>query len=526
MVDEDIQDPQVDEIDEAEEVEVEEEKKSLEDRLTEAVEVEVDDVGSLRKKVTITIPRETLDEEINEQYGELRREALVPGFRKGRAPRRLLEKRFGNEVNETLVQQLVGAGYKVATEKEDLKVIGDPLIWVREEGAESETLVEVNKAIDVIKIPDDGSLAFSCEVEVRPEFELPEVEGIPIEKPVLTVTDEDVDTQVKRLCAMRGTYEAASDGKVKADDMLTVDLTVTSDGSELKKDEQVRLAARPQVVEGITLEKLGEVLSGAKVGDVRSVSADIPDDYTKAEFRGKQADFEIAIRDIQRLKVPEFDDQFVKGIGFETQQEVRDWLKSDLESRLVEQVRQAMAGEVYKYLLDKTEFELPERLSERQTDRVVARRMLELYRQGVPPAEVEKHMDEMRTSAREQAAHDLKLAFIMESLSEKFEVEVTEAEINGAIAAIAQRQGQRFDRVRDQLIKQDGIANLYVQLRDEKIVEQLIEKAKITEKEPEKKKAKAKEKKTLADKTTKSRPKRKSPAKTKGKKADDFADET
>ncbi|GAG38906.1 unnamed protein product, partial [marine sediment metagenome] len=238
------------------------------------------------------------------------------------------------------------------------------------------------------------------------------------------------------------------------------------------------------------------------------------------------ADIEIKIRDIQRLKVPQFDERLIKSLGFDTEKELREWIKSDLESRLGERVRQVMAGQIYKYLLGKTDFELPTRLSERQTDRVVARQMLELYRQGVPPAEVEKRMDEMKTGAREEAVRDLKLAFIMESLSEKFEVDVSEAEVNGIIASIAQRQGQRFDRVRDELVKRDGIASLYVQLRDEKIVEQLIEKAKITEKEPEKKKDKSPETEASDAKARKSRPKRKPPAKTKGKKADEFADET
>ncbi|MHC4795132.1 MAG: trigger factor [Planctomycetota bacterium] len=538
MADEELEDQQEGQVDELVETEAEgaeEEEKSLEDKLKEAVEVQLEDIGSLRRKLTITVPRETLDEQVDDQYGELRREALVPGFRKGRAPRRLLEKRFGNEVNETLVQQLVGTGYKVATEKEDLKIIGDPLIWVKEdEEAEGETLVEVGKAIDLIKMPQEGPLEFSCEVEVRPEFDLPEVEGIAIEKPILTIKDEDVDVQVERLCSMRGTYETVTEDKVQADDMLTVDLKVNSEGAELKQEENARLAARPQVIEGISLDQLGDQLSGSKVEDVCTVGGKFPDDYAKAEYRGKQADIEIKIRDIRRLKVPEFDEKFVKSVGFETEKELREWIRGDLESRLDEQVNQAMAGQVYEYLLNKTDFDLPARLSASQTDRVVARRMLELYRQGVPPAEIEKNKDQMKIGASEEAARDLKVAFIMESLSEKFEVEVSEGEINGAIAAIAQRQGQRFDRVRDELIKSDRIASLYIQLRDEKIVKQLLEKATITEKEPEreaakgpsKKASKASKEKASGDKAQSTRPKRKPPAKRKAKTEGDFADET
>src|SRR4029079_17795190 len=123
---------------------------SLQDRLKEKIDVKVEEVGPLRKKRTVAVPREFLSERLDEQYNELRRDANVPGFRKGRAPRRLLEKRFGSEVGETLVQQLVSTGYMAAIDRENLKVIGDPLVWVPEEKGEGQQLVDVQKALDTI----------------------------------------------------------------------------------------------------------------------------------------------------------------------------------------------------------------------------------------------------------------------------------------------------------------------------------------------------------------------------------------
>ena len=137
-------------------------------------------------------------------------------------------------------------------------------------------------------------------------------------------------------------------------------------------------------------------------------------------------------------RVPEMNDAFCQSLGFDKESELRDWVRSDLQSRLSEEIRRGMAGQVYKYLSDHTNFEVPERLSERQADRILARRMVELYQQGVPPTEVERHLDELRTGAREETARALKLSLIMEALAEKIEVEVTEAEVNGQIAAIAE----------------------------------------------------------------------------------------
>jgi len=458
----------------------ESEKKSLEDKLKEVVDVQVENLASLRRKLTISVPRDTLDGQVNEQYDELRREAMVPGFRKGRAPRRLLEKRFGNEVSETLVQQLVSTGYMAAVDKADLKVLGDPLIFVKGEG-DAEVLEEVQPAIEKIKLPAEGPLVFSCEVEIRPEFELPELEGIPVEKPVVSVSDEDVDTQVKRLQSARGTLEPVTEGGVQADDYVTADLKITADGQTLKEEQGVRLAARPQVVDGVVLEKLGEALGGAAAGETRTANGTIPDDYPNAEFRGKEATFEFAIKDIRRIKLPELTEEFFKSWGFETEKDLREYIRQDLESDLEAEVKRGLRGQVAKHLLDTLSFELPERLSNRQINMVTAHRILDLYRRGVPQAEAEKMMDELKTSSREDAIAELKLAFIMEKLAEKYEVEVSEGEINAQIAAIARRQGQRFDRVRDQLLKEGALNTLYLRLRDDKILDIVAEKAKVTE---------------------------------------------
>lgn len=470
--------------DESPEAGQEEAKPSLAEKLKTRVEVTVEEAGMLRKKLTVTVPRDLLDEQKDEQYGELRRDAVVPGFRRGRAPRRLLEKRFGNDVAETLVQQLVTNGYMAAVDKLELKTIGDPLIWAREKGAESDTLVDVQKAIDLLDLPADGPLTFTCEVEVRPEFELPEIEGVPLTKPVVQVTDADVDKQMDRLRMMRGHYEPVPDDAIQADDMIYADIKITSGGETLQELANAQLAARPQVVHGITLAGLGEVLVGAKAGETRTATGTLPDDYEKVELRGKEATVELKIREIHRLRMPELSDDLAKSIGFDSVEELRKFMRSEMESRLGFEVQRGLREQVRTYLLEKIAFDLPERLSNRQISQVVVRRMMDLYNQGIPPAEVAKHMDELKTTAREDAVRDLKLSFIMEKLAEKIEVEVTEGEMNAHIAEIARRQNRRFDRVRDDLIREGGATSLYLGIRDEKVLDQVVAKANITETAP------------------------------------------
>ena len=155
-------------------------------KLKEAIDVQVDDAGTLRKKLTITLPAGTVTERRSEQFGELKRDSVVPGFRKGHAPLKLVEKRFGQDVNSQLSSQLLSSSYLAAVEKEDLKTIGDPMIWAEDAKSDAGAppkLVSIEQAFELIELPSEGDFTYSCEIELQPEFDLPELKGIKIEEP-------------------------------------------------------------------------------------------------------------------------------------------------------------------------------------------------------------------------------------------------------------------------------------------------------------------------------------------------------
>lgn len=177
------------------------------------------------------------------------------------------------------------------------------------------------------------------------------------------------------------------------------------------------------------------------------------------------------------------DETFLRAQGFDSEDDLRSAIRESLEARLDATLREAMRSQVGKYLLDHTQLEIPEGLSQRQTERSVARRMIEMYQAGMPQAEIEKQLDQMRSSAADQVVRDLKLFFILERIAEDDDVEVPEEEINGAIADIAKRSGKRFDRVRDELSKREGLMMLYLKLRDQKVLDRLLKDAEVTETE-------------------------------------------
>lgn len=497
----------VDEQESGEDLSEEEQAKA---KLKAAISVRTEDVGSLRVKVSVTIPREHLDERLDEQFAELKRESDIPGFRKGHAPMRLVEKRFGHDVGNQLKSQLVSSAFVAAAEKEGLNTLGDPLFWITvpkkgadegdEDGA-SPTLLPFEKAQDYLTFPKDGDLSFSCEVELKPEFELPELKGIPIERPTITIGDEDVNAELARIRMFRGTYKPVDDAEIEAEDLLYVDVRATVDGEEILSEENYDLVARDVRIKGIPLIGLGDALVGKKAGDDVSFEATCPDDFEKEECRGKTAKFEFKLLETKRLWAPELDAEFLASCGFDSEDELREGIRSRLESRLGQDIARAMHEQIGAFLLEKTDLEIPEGLSSRQTERSVVRRRVEMMKQGIPPSEISKSLDEIHGRAREQVINDLKLFFILEKIAEEMEIEVRDEQFNAAIAQIARRSGKRFDRVRDELSQGDGLTNLYLQLRDEQVLSRLLDDAKVSDAPgPKKTAAKKKEPKKSASK--------------------------
>jgi len=513
-----------------------EEKKQMA-KLKDAIRVEKEDLGGLRMKLTVTVPRETVDERLGDQFMELKRESLIPGFRKGHAPMKLIEKRFGNEVGDELKGKLLGSGYLAAVEKEDIKPLGDPQIWIKtkekrvsedhvSKEVEVDRLVGFESALEHVRLPKEGPFTFACELELKPQFELPSLEKIPVEKPVISISDDDVEKEIKNLRKMRGTFQPVEEGEVEADDLIYVSMKMTVDGDVITQEDNFDMAARDINVEGVRLEGFGDAVVGKKVGDAFTFEATVPQDHQDADLRGKKATFDLKILEIKRLSLPDLNEAFLSSLGMESEAELREAIKGNLEDQIDRNTSRMMQEQIGDYLIEKTNIEIPEGLSQRQTERSVDRRRMEMLQLGMPATEVDKAVDEMRSAARDQVLRDLKLFFVLEKIADDLEIDIREEEINGAIAQIAARSGKRFDRVRDELSKGDGLGTLYMRIRDQKVLDRLLEDAEVTEAKPEKKSASGKSSKkkttdTGKKKTAKAtvKKKAKAPAAKKKKKA-------
>jgi len=459
------------------------EAERLAEELKKEVRVEARDIGTLRKELHVTVPAKVIGEHLDHNYEELRHDAIVPGFRKGRAPRQLIEKRFGAEVRESLVTSIVGQSYFAAIEQKELQVLGEPRFRVATD--EGVRLLEIDEALPHLKLPADGDFDYVCEVEIKPVFELPELKGIPVHTPEVTIDDQMVEDELLRQRKIRGRFEPQpADATVERDDLVVANIVLRVDGEQVDAEDNVQFGVRPSVVNGIEVRELHSALEGARAGETRQVDCQIPDDYSRVDLRGKRGQFEFKLHEIKRL-APLSMEEFLERSGFESEKEARDYYRMLLENERDSLVVQLRRQQVYDYLLQNTTLELPEQLSGRQIDRAVARRIIEMQRRGIPESDIAARIDQVRTSAKEEALRDLKLTFILDKVAETLNIQVTDEEVNTAIAQIARRYNRRFDRVRDELQRQDLLGRLAEQIRHDKCVAHLLDQAAQVDEPPE-----------------------------------------
>ena len=463
-------------------------------------DVQIEDAGPACKSMTITIPADRIKEQIEEGYGTLQNDAVLPGFRRGRAPRRLLEKRFASSVRDDVKSRLISESYSQAIKKNELDVLGDP---------------EVD-GIEDLKLPEDGDLTFTVKVEVTPDVNLPAFDSLKINKTLAQVTDEQVDEEISRARDQAGTPDTVTDGTVAEGDYAMVDVLILA-GDDAGEDAET-LAHFPAAhvlvhgkdkdykghVAGIFVENLGKEMTGKAVGDKISISMTGPASHENEQIKDQPITIKLEVTTIHRIAPAPLED-LIERMGLGGEDELKERVRTMLEQRAEQNQMADMYQQARDQLVDLVELDLPAGISSRQTERVLQRQMMDMIYRGTPEDEAQEKMAEHRTESEDAAQRQLKQFFILDKASKDLEVDVEEQELNGRIAMMAMQQGRRPEKLRQEMMQQGQLEQLYLQIREQKTLDKVIEQATVTEVAGEESPAKpaAKKKKATKKKTTK-----------------------
>lgn len=427
--------------------------------------ITVEESGPAAKKVTIEIPEDRIKSKMEEQFNELQEVAHLPGFRAGKAPRALLEKRFAGELRKQVRDTLIRESYQQALEKHSLKVIGEP---------EFENEANLN-------LPESGALKYTFSVEVTPEITLPDLSELTVKKPIIKVTDEHVQQALKNLREQQGTLVPAEGRGVKENDYITADIAIKL-GDELVGNQfDSQLIARSSKIGDIEVKDLAQQLEGAKVEETRAIKATAPENHPAEKIRNQEVTIEVKIKDIKELELATIDEDFLESLGFTNAEELNEELRKQMIERIDNDVKVAMHNQVRAHLIKNLNVELPAKLSKSQESRIVNRRANELMMRGMGVEQIRGNLDRLTAGAADQAKNELKLFFALSKVAADNGIEVDESEVNGQIAYMAMMQNQRPEKLKQSMANSGQLSDLWLSLRERKALDKLLEGAKIEE---------------------------------------------
>lgn len=429
--------------------------------------VKIEDVGPCRKRITIDIPAETVNGEIEVAFASVAHEANIPGFRKGHAPRRLVEKRFGSYVKDETKSRLLSSAYQDAIKDNDLKVLSQPPA----------------EALEGIEIESGQPVHFEVEVEVMPEFELPELKGIKVLKPDTTLPEGMIAEEIDKIAINEGSLDERESSE--KGDYITGNAVMTdSEGTEHYNIEgavvQIPVDGDEGMILGVIVSDFSKQVGTPKEGDKLTIKLTGPENHEVEALRGKDLTIEYEVVKVYRI-VPAVIGDLVAKYGFNDEEQLREMVTSQLTQRAEVQQQSVMRQQITKYLAGEISFELPEGLTAQQAARNLERQRMEMMYRGVNPTEIEQHMAELRSSSASSASSELKQFFILNKAAESMDIQVEEPEVNSRIVSMAMQQGKRPEQVRDELIKSGQAQTLLQQIREHKTVDSILADAEIEE---------------------------------------------
>ena len=463
----------------------------------------------LSREFEIVIPAGDLDERLMQHLESIKNTVNLKGFRPGKVPVSHLKRAYGKSIMGDIIQEAVTEVSNLALKERDLRPAQQPDI-----NFDEDKLPEV--------VEGKADLAFKMAVEVMPEFETGDLSKVKLVKPVAEVSDGDVDEALAKLAEQQKTYKPrAKTAKAKEGDQLTLDFVGRIDGEEF---EGGKAEDAPLVLGSNTfIPGFEDQLTGAKTGEERTVKVTFPEDYTSAELAGKDAEFDVTVKEVAEPQAAEVNDEMAKALGLGDLAALKEMMKGRIEHDFGQASREKMKRNLLDVLDEMYDFDLPPKMLEQEFDQIWTQVKSDLEKQNKTFEDEGQTEDEAKTEYGAIAERRVRLGLLMAEIGRLNNIEVTEDEITRAVAQQASQYPGQEKQFYDLYMQNPQLlAQIRAPLFEEKIVDFIVELAEVKEEKvtrdelyadpdddvakPAKKKAATKKKtakkKTAAKKTT------------------------
>ncbi len=407
----------------------------------------------------IDISKETMSEAFEEVYAEISKAANIPGFRVGKAPLDLVKKHYIETAREEVLKRMIPKAYKLALKEHGITPIGLP-------------------EISDVAFGEGMTLSFKAKVDTHPKFRLKDYKGIKIEKRKVAIKDEDVEKMLESLREINAKYMPEESRPVQLGDYILGDVECFVDKKSIhKKRENIWLHIDKESV----IPNLNEGLVGMKKDEERDVEVVLPEKYPDKAVAGKKATYHVKVKEIKLRKLPELNDEFAKDLGKENVEELRKTVAKELEERARINAEIETENQLLKRLIDDNPFAVPPNLVKKQIAYMIDDAKRRLEEKGFKREDLDKRDNELAQKFREDALRQVRLMFILDEIAKRESVEADAGDVDDAYKSIAAKTAQPVNKIKEHYEKEDMIDNLKEKIKEEKVINFLLEKAEITE---------------------------------------------
>ena len=434
------------------------------------MEVTITDLSPCRKQLRIEIDAETVNAKFDAVAKDFRRHAHLPGFRPGKAPLANVMRSYGDKIGEEAKRTLMSDSYAKALKENELRPVIMP-------------------EVEELQFGHGKPFQYLATLEVTPAFELPEYNGLEVEKERRTVTGADIDKALDTLREQRVSYTDV-DRPAGEDDFIVVNFTGTIDDKPITDLVKVARGLTEQknywlnAKQNPLIPGIVEGLIGAGKGDKKTVTVTIPDGFIYEELVGKEAKYEIEIVQVKEKSLPELDDKFAKGFGAESMDKLREGVENDLKNELEHSQKKSIRNQCVDKLLSSVTCDLPETIVNEATRVGVHNIVQQNHQRGVGNEIIEENKDRIYANAKADAEVRVKGNYILSKIAEKEGIKVTDQELSRQVAALAAQQKIKPQKLAQQLKDNGTLYQVQEEIMNAKVIDLLEEKAKVTEIDP------------------------------------------
>jgi trigger factor len=421
------------------------------------MKTEFTDVSATQKTITIEIPVDIVDAEINRVAKGYTKQARIPGFRPGKVPTNLVKQRFKEQILHDVAHGLIPRAVDEALQERGIEPVDTP-------------------NIKDVALEEGQPLKFTANIETVPPFEVGDLSTIEAKSHSTEVTDETVEKTLQNLRQRGAKFEPVENRGVEDGDTVVLDIERKDPEGKPDRHEDVSLElGSPANPPGFDAQLLG-----LPSGETKTFTIHFPEDYAVKEMANTDVEYTVTVKDIRRKVLPELDDEFAKDLGpFDSLAALRDRVREDLQQESQEHARQHLRTDVLKQLSDRVTFDLPPSLIEREMDRRLEEFASRLMQQNVDPRQAGIDWGQFRESQRDPARASVASALALDEIARREGLTVSAEDVDKEIERFAVRAGRTAAALRAQLEKEGSLARLAAGLRREKAVDLVLSRARI-----------------------------------------------